>query len=62
MLALGEHSLCAVGAVAKSAEFNFWGFLFVMLAAIMSGFRWTVTQILLQVVICICSTFILFPN
>lgn len=34
--------------VAKSEEFNFWGFLFVMLAAIMSGFRWTVTQILLQ--------------
>ncbi|XP_057859699.2 probable sugar phosphate/phosphate translocator At1g06470 isoform X1 [Cryptomeria japonica] len=34
--------------VAKSTEFNFWGFAFVMMAALMSGFRWTVTQILLQ--------------
>ncbi|KAL7143631.1 hypothetical protein ABFS83_08G205400 [Erythranthe nasuta] len=35
--------------VAKETEFEFWGFLFVMLAAVMSGFRWTMTQILLQV-------------
>lgn len=41
-------SLGVMLTVAKSAEFNFWGFIFVMLAAIMSGFRWTVTQILLQ--------------
>lgn len=34
--------------VAKEAEFEFWGFIFVMLAAVMSGFRWTMTQILLQ--------------
>ncbi|KAH9794206.1 putative sugar phosphate/phosphate translocator [Citrus sinensis] len=35
--------------VAKETEFEFWGFLFVMLAAVMSGFRWCMTQILLQV-------------
>ncbi|XP_057809245.1 probable sugar phosphate/phosphate translocator At1g06470 [Salvia miltiorrhiza] len=34
--------------VAREAEFEFWGFIFVMLAAVMSGFRWTMTQILLQ--------------
>ncbi|XP_058095511.1 probable sugar phosphate/phosphate translocator At1g06470 [Magnolia sinica] len=34
--------------VAKETEFEFWGFVFVMLAAIMSGFRWSMTQILLQ--------------
>ncbi|KAI3457098.1 hypothetical protein Pfo_013761 [Paulownia fortunei] len=34
--------------VAKETEFEFWGFLFVTLAAVMSGFRWTMTQILLQ--------------
>ncbi|KAK4727897.1 hypothetical protein R3W88_032814 [Solanum pinnatisectum] len=34
--------------VAKETEFEFWGFVFVMLAAVMSGFRWTMTQILLQ--------------
>ncbi|THG13691.1 hypothetical protein TEA_007430 [Camellia sinensis var. sinensis] len=34
---------------AKETEFEFWGFIFVMLAAVMSGFRWTMTQILLQV-------------
>uniref|UniRef100_M1AD16 Integral membrane protein n=1 Tax=Solanum tuberosum TaxID=4113 RepID=M1AD16_SOLTU len=39
-------------AVAKVTEFEFWGFVFVMLAAVMSGFRWTMTQILLQVVFC----------
>ncbi|KAL3509051.1 hypothetical protein ACH5RR_028452 [Cinchona calisaya] len=34
--------------VSKETEFKFWGFIFVMLAAVMSGFRWTMTQILLQ--------------
>ncbi|XP_031496215.1 probable sugar phosphate/phosphate translocator At1g06470 isoform X3 [Nymphaea colorata] len=34
--------------VAKETEFAFQGFLFVMLAAVMSGFRWSMTQILLQ--------------
>ncbi|KAL3821388.1 hypothetical protein ACJIZ3_007293 [Penstemon smallii] len=34
--------------VVKETEFEFWGFIFVMLAAVMSGFRWTMTQILLQ--------------
>ncbi|XP_020272425.1 probable sugar phosphate/phosphate translocator At1g06470 isoform X2 [Asparagus officinalis] len=34
--------------VAKETQFEFWGFLFVMLAAVMSGFRWCMTQILLQ--------------
>ncbi|KAD4982890.1 hypothetical protein R6Q59_002547 [Mikania micrantha] len=34
--------------VARETEFDLWGFIFVMLAAVMSGFRWTMTQILLQ--------------
>lgn len=34
--------------VAKETEFELWGFIFVMLAAVMSGFRWSMTQILLQ--------------
>ncbi|XP_052133828.1 probable sugar phosphate/phosphate translocator At1g06470 [Oryza glaberrima] len=34
--------------VAKETEFNLWGFVFIMLAAVMSGFRWCMTQILLQ--------------
>ncbi|XP_010248369.1 PREDICTED: probable sugar phosphate/phosphate translocator At1g06470 isoform X2 [Nelumbo nucifera] len=34
--------------VAKETEFEFWGFIFVMLADVMSGFRWCMTQILLQ--------------
>ncbi|XP_073272629.1 probable sugar phosphate/phosphate translocator At1g06470 [Primulina huaijiensis] len=34
--------------VARETEFEFWGFILVMLAAVMSGFRWTMTQILLQ--------------
>jgi solute carrier family 35 protein C2 len=37
------------GAVAKETEFEVRGFILVMLAAVMSGFRWTVTQLLLQV-------------
>jgi solute carrier family 35 protein C2 len=35
--------------VSKETEFDFWGFIFVTLAAVMSGFRWSMTQILLQV-------------
>ncbi|CAM0882712.1 unnamed protein product [Alopecurus aequalis] len=34
--------------VAKETEFDLWGFIFIMLAAVMSGFRWCMTQILLQ--------------
>ncbi|KAE9606344.1 putative sugar phosphate transporter domain-containing protein [Lupinus albus] len=34
--------------VAKEAEFQLWGFILVTLAAVMSGFRWCMTQILLQ--------------
>ncbi|KAM0857683.1 hypothetical protein ACQ4PT_048315 [Festuca glaucescens] len=34
--------------VARETEFNLWGFIFIMLAAVMSGFRWCMTQILLQ--------------
>ncbi|GJN29616.1 hypothetical protein PR202_gb17859 [Eleusine coracana subsp. coracana] len=37
--------------VAKETEFDFWGFIFVTLAAVMSGFRWSMTQILLQVAV-----------
>jgi hypothetical protein len=40
-------------AVAKETEFNLWGFMFIMLAAVMAGFRWSMTQILLQVCYCI---------
>ncbi|KAJ6361135.1 hypothetical protein OIU78_001721 [Salix suchowensis] len=39
--------------VAKETEFEFWGFVFVMLAAVMSGFRWCMTQILLQKDVCL---------
>ena len=43
-------------AVAKETEFEFWGFILVMLAAVMSGFRWSMTQILLQVgFVCVSS-------
>uniref|UniRef100_A0A0A9BSA9 Sugar phosphate transporter domain-containing protein n=1 Tax=Arundo donax TaxID=35708 RepID=A0A0A9BSA9_ARUDO len=35
--------------VSKETDFDFWGFIFVTLAAVMSGFRWSMTQILLQV-------------
>ncbi|KAG6420723.1 hypothetical protein SASPL_117260 [Salvia splendens] len=44
-----EDSKLSTQIVAKETEFDFWGFIFVMLAAVMSGFRWTMTQILLQV-------------
>ncbi|KAH9794205.1 putative sugar phosphate/phosphate translocator [Citrus sinensis] len=49
---LGIIIIISIGvlfSVAKETEFEFWGFLFVMLAAVMSGFRWCMTQILLQV-------------
>ncbi|KAF9590811.1 hypothetical protein IFM89_038403 [Coptis chinensis] len=49
---LGIMLVISVGillTVAKETEFEFWGFIFVMLAAVMSGFRWSMTQILLQV-------------
>ncbi|WVY93486.1 hypothetical protein V8G54_032574 [Vigna mungo] len=36
------------GLISKETEFDFWGFVLVMLAAVMSGFRWCMTQILLQ--------------
>ncbi|KAK9059921.1 hypothetical protein SSX86_020625 [Deinandra increscens subsp. villosa] len=48
---LGIMLIISVGillTVAKETAFEFWGFIFVMLAAVMSGFRWTMTQILLQ--------------
>ncbi|KAL7087069.1 hypothetical protein ACP275_13G042700 [Erythranthe tilingii] len=48
---LGIMLVISVGillTVAKETEFELWGFIFVMLAAVMSGFRWTMTQILLQ--------------
>ncbi|XP_074571210.1 putative sugar phosphate/phosphate translocator At1g06470 [Curcuma longa] len=34
--------------VTKETKFEFWGFIFVMLSAVMAGFRWCMTQILLQ--------------
>nr|DAD37785.1 TPA_asm: hypothetical protein HUJ06_008426 [Nelumbo nucifera] len=49
---LGIILIISVGillTVAKETEFEIWGFIFVMLAAVMSGFRWSMTQILLQV-------------
>lgn len=48
---LGIMLIVSVGVlltVAKETEFNIWGFIFIMLAAVMSGFRWCMTQILLQ--------------
>ncbi|KAI3696104.1 hypothetical protein L1987_79113 [Smallanthus sonchifolius] len=48
---LGIMLIISVGillTVAKETAFEFWGFIFVMLAAVMSGFRWSMTQILLQ--------------
>ncbi|KAK2633355.1 hypothetical protein Ddye_032752 [Dipteronia dyeriana] len=48
---LGIMVVISVGillTVAKETDFEFWGFVFVMLAAVMSGFRWCMTQILLQ--------------
>ncbi|CAN0897367.1 Probable sugar phosphate/phosphate translocator At1g06470 [Linum grandiflorum] len=49
---LGIMMVISIGillTVARETEFEFWGFVFVMLAAVMSGFRWSMTQILLQV-------------
>ncbi|KAL4586403.1 hypothetical protein LXL04_011039 [Taraxacum kok-saghyz] len=48
---LGIMSIISSGillTVARETEFDFWGFIFVMMAAVMSGFRWSMTQILLQ--------------
>ncbi|KAK9051243.1 hypothetical protein SSX86_027870 [Deinandra increscens subsp. villosa] len=48
---LGIMLVISVGVlltVARETEFDLWGFIFVMLAAVMSGFRWSMTQILLQ--------------
>uniref|UniRef100_A0A1D1ZIQ0 Putative sugar phosphate/phosphate translocator At1g06470 n=1 Tax=Anthurium amnicola TaxID=1678845 RepID=A0A1D1ZIQ0_9ARAE len=48
---LGIIFIISVGVlltVVKETEFEFWGFIFVMLASVMSGFRWSMTQILLQ--------------
>ncbi|KAK4279001.1 hypothetical protein QN277_016767 [Acacia crassicarpa] len=47
----GIMTIISVGilmTVAKDTEFEIWGFILVMLAAVMSGFRWCMTQILLQ--------------
>ncbi|CAN0897366.1 Probable sugar phosphate/phosphate translocator At1g06470 [Linum grandiflorum] len=58
LIALYDYFLCTfpfplanlnLSSVARETEFEFWGFVFVMLAAVMSGFRWSMTQILLQV-------------
>ncbi|XBI65643.1 hypothetical protein VPH35_045440 [Triticum aestivum] len=52
---LGIMLIVSVGVlltVAKETQFNLWGFIFIMLAAVMSGFRWCMTQILLQVCQC----------
>jgi solute carrier family 35 protein C2 len=48
-LIIFDRGLILYLAVAKETEFNLWGFIFIMLAAVMSGFRWSMTQILLQV-------------
>ncbi|XP_043699154.1 probable sugar phosphate/phosphate translocator At1g06470 [Telopea speciosissima] len=48
---LGIILIISVGVlltVARETEFDFWGFIFIMFAAIMAGFRWSMTQILLQ--------------
>ncbi|KAJ3671019.1 hypothetical protein LUZ60_008445 [Juncus effusus] len=48
---LGIMFVISIGvllSVAKATEFNFWGFILIMLAAVLSGFRWAMTQILLQ--------------
>lgn len=37
-----------IDAVAGETQFNLWGFILVMLASVAAGFRWTLTQILLQ--------------
>jgi hypothetical protein len=42
--------------VAKETEFQLEGFILVMLSTVMAGFRWTVTQLLLQVYYDSCTT------
>jgi hypothetical protein len=34
--------------VAGETQFSLWGFILVMLASVSAGFRWTLTQVLLQ--------------
>ncbi|XP_078429243.1 nucleotide/sugar transporter family protein [Wolffia australiana] len=41
-------SLGVLLAVSKETEFEFWGFILVLFSSVMSGFRWSMTQILLQ--------------
>ncbi|AQL00479.1 putative sugar phosphate/phosphate translocator [Zea mays] len=48
--------------VAKETEFNLWGFMFIMLAAVMAGFRWSMTQILLQVCYSLKNPFTLMSH
>ncbi|VAH79704.1 unnamed protein product [Triticum turgidum subsp. durum] len=58
---LGIMLIVSIGVlltVAKETQFNLWGFIFIMLAAVMSGFRWCMTQILLQV--CQCNVVLPF--
>jgi hypothetical protein len=45
-----------IAAVAKETEFQLEGFILVMLSTVMAGFRWTVTQLLLQVYYDSCMT------
>ena len=47
--------------VARETAFDFWGFIFVTLAAVMSGFRWSMTQILLQVRATVMTNVIQMP-
>ena len=47
---MSDPHIGVTDAVAKETDFELRGFILVMLAAVMSGFRWTVTQLLLQVV------------
>lgn len=49
-----SFKFCICVSVSKETDFELSGFIIVMLAAVMSGFRWTMTQILLQV----CSPYI----
>ncbi|KAM7271285.1 hypothetical protein ACFE04_030499 [Oxalis oulophora] len=51
---LGIMTVISVGillTVARDTDFEILGFVLVMLAAVMSGFRWCMTQILLQVLL-----------
>jgi hypothetical protein len=54
LLLLSWHQ--PIAAVAKETEFQLEGFILVMLSTVMAGFRWTVTQLLLQVYYDSCMT------